>query len=512
MTQIKLAILRQYLLLALFVVLVRVAFRLIFGGFSLEGATLAAIEGGKLALWVLGFGVLNILVDFRTLLKKSPKFLRPINTALGIALSLAPEVAQSISRVKRASSWRAHRRGIRFVRSVIVPVVSNAIDQSITLAESMESRGFGKNLNPATGSIELKNLNFAHQSNRVILSGVSISIPAGQFTLITGNTGSGKSTLLRVIQAKTPGVGFVNQFPRAGFVASTVFDELAFALVQQGVDVDVLTKRVHDVARRFHLDTKANLLELSAGWQQRVAIAAALSSGSTILLLDEPFSALDDLGTKQLVGTLEGLKASGVTVIIAEHRIAPIASLVDKCLKISEGKIIDIKPHTIPLESYISTGKVTALIGDNGSGKTTYLQKLAKESGVLVPQPASDLLFLDTVIAELAQADLDAGTQSGTAGSILSRFQAEIDESQNPRDLSEGQKLLLALSIQLAKRSELLMLDEPTLGLDGPNRQALVNIIGELANKGTEVLVATHDREFAESITDHTVEVSSVRQ
>jgi ABC-type multidrug transport system ATPase subunit len=56
------------------------------------------------------------------------------------------------------------------------------------------------------------------------------------------------------------------------------------------------------------------------------------------------------------------------------------------------------------------------------------------------------------------------------------------------------------------------MLDEPTLGLDGPNRQALVNIIGELANKGTEVLVATHDREFAESITDHTVEVSSVRQ
>ncbi|MFM2384314.1 MAG: putative HMP/thiamine import ATP-binding protein YkoD, partial [Actinomycetota bacterium] len=282
--------------------------------------------------------------------------------------------------------------------------------------------------------------------------------------------------------------------------------------VQQGVDVDVLTKRVHDVARRFHLDTKANLLELSSGWQQRVAIAASLSSGAGILLLDEPFSALDDLGTKQLLETLEGLKASGVTVIIAEHRIAPIASLVDKCLKISEGKIIEIKPHTIPLESNISSGKVTALIGDNGSGKTTYLQKLAKESGVLVPQPASDLLFLDTVIAELAQADLDAGTQSGTAGSILSRFQAEIDESQNPRDLSEGQKLLLALSIQLAKRSELLLLDEPTLGLDGPNRQALVNIIGELANQGTEVLVATHDREFANSITNQTVEVSSVRQ
>lgn len=512
MTPTKLTILKQYLVLALFVVLVRVAFRLIFGGFSLEGAIHAAIEGGKLALWVLGFGLLNILVDFRKLLKKSPKFFRPINTALGIALSLTPEVAQSFSRVKRASSWRARRRGIRFVRSVIVPVISNAIDQSITLAESLESRGFGQNLKPATGSIELRNLNFAHRSNRPILSDVSISIPSGQFTLITGHTGSGKSTLLRVIQAKVPGVGFVSQFPRAGFVASTVFDELAFALVQQGVEGDVLTRRVHDVARQFNLDTNADLLELSAGWQQRVAIAASLSSGAGILLLDEPFSALDDSGTKQLVETLEGLKASGVTVIIAEHRVAPIAYLVDKCLQISDGKIAEIKLHTIPLESNISSGKVTALIGENGSGKTTHLQKLAKDSGVLVPQPASDLLFLETVAAELAQADLDASAKSGTAGSILRRFQAEIDESQNPRDLSEGQKLLLALSIQLAKRSELLMLDEPTLGLDGPNRQELVNIIGELANQGVEVLVATHDREFAQSITDHAVEVSSVRQ
>ncbi|MFM2385004.1 MAG: transporter, partial [Actinomycetota bacterium] len=54
---------------------------------------------------------------------------------------------------------------------------------------------------------------------------------------------------------------------------------------------------MHDLARRFNLDTKANMLELSAGWQQRVAIAASLSSGAGILLLDEPFSALDDLGT-----------------------------------------------------------------------------------------------------------------------------------------------------------------------------------------------------------------------
>jgi energy-coupling factor transport system ATP-binding protein len=461
---------------------------------------------------VLGFGVLNLLIDFRKFLKKSPKFLRPINLALGIALSLTPEVAQSFTRVKRASSWRAHRKGIRFVRSVIVPVISNAIDQSIALADSMESRGYGQTFKPATGAIELKNLNFAYRPNRPILSGVSISIPAGQFTLITGNTGSGKSTLLRVIEAKVPGVGFVSQFPRASFLGSTVFDELAFALIQQDVSSEDVKTRVNELAGKFNLDTKANPLELSAGWQQRVAIAAALSSGANILLLDEPFSALDDSGSRQLVETLGTLKAAGVTVIVAEHRLASIASLVDKCLRVSDGKVSETKPHALPLVRNISSGKVTAVVGENGSGKTTYLQKLAKDSGVLIPQPPSDLLFLETVAAELAQADLDALAPSGTTSQLLRRFLVEIDCSQNPRDLSEGQKLILALSIQLAKSPDLLMLDEPTIGLDTPNRQELVHIIGDLANRGVEVLVATHDREFAKAITKRTLEVARVRQ
>lgn len=512
MTQIKFTILKQYLFLALFVVLVRVVFRLVFGGFSLEGATIAAMEGGKLALWVLGFGLLNLLVDFRKFLKRSPKFLRKFNTALGIALSLTPELAQSFDRVKRASALRAHRRGIHFVRSVIVPVISNAIDQSIALADSMESRGFGQTLKPATGAIDLKNLNFAYQPNRPILKDVSISIPAGQFTLVTGNTGSGKSTLLRVIQAKVPGVGFVSQFPRQSFVGGTVFDELAFALIQQGADPEAVKERVNELASKFNLDTKANPRELSAGWQQRVAIAAALSSGAKILLFDEPFSALDDSGTAQLVETLGELKADGVSVVIAEHRLAPTSALVDAYLTFSDGRITDHVPIQKPLVRRGSSGKVTALVGENGSGKTTYLHKLAKESGVLIPQPSSDLLFLETVAAELAQADQDARKPLGTARAIFSRFLTDIDESQNPRDLSEGQKLILALSIQLAKSSQMLMLDEPTLGLDTPNRQTLINIIGGLAAQNVEVLVATHDREFAEAIANETLEVASVRQ
>jgi energy-coupling factor transporter ATP-binding protein EcfA2 len=510
LTKIKITIFKQYLVMALFVILARVAFRLIFGGLSFPGFLIAVSEGGKLASWVLGFGLLNVLVDFRRFLKRSPRFLRPITTALNLAFSVTPELAISYQRIKVAASLRARRRGIHLVKSVIVPVVSNAIDQAITLADSMEARGFGQEIHPAIGPINLENLNFSYRDGKPILQNVSLSIPTGQFTLICGNTGSGKSTLLRIIQAKIPGVGFVSQFPRQSFVGETVFDELAFSLIQLGASQSEIETRVAALANQFGLDPKSNLLELSAGWQQRVAVAAALSSGAKILLLDEPFSALDDQGTKQLLETFEKLKKDGVTLIVAEHRVRHLTKLADVALQIADGRLSNCLPSNIEIISRKSD-LITALVGENGSGKTTYLRKLASTEGVLVPQPASDLLFLDSLSAELQQSDFDANKVSGTTANILKTFKQEIDESQNPRDLSEGQKLILAICIQLAKTSTLLLLDEPTLGLDTPSRQTLADILLRVADGGVEIILATHDREFANAVSDKSLEVSSVR-
>ncbi|MEN9603816.1 MAG: hypothetical protein RL545_505, partial [Actinomycetota bacterium] len=395
--------------MALFVVLVRVIFRFIFGDRSFEGTIQSVVDGSKLAAWVLGFGLLNLVIDFRKVFNRLPKFLRRVSAPLGIALSLTPEMATSLLRIRENSKLRARRRGVRFIRSVLVPVLSSAVDQAIQLADSMQARGFGVKLQSPSGELKLEHLNFSYPSGRQVLRDVSLNLEAGSFTVISGATGSGKSTLLKVIQAKKPGVGFVGQFPRQSFVADTVFGELAFSLDQLGTNAADREARVTQVAKDFGLDLNANPTQLSAGWQQRVAIAAALTSGSKVLILDEPFSALDELGTNELLATLTDLKATGTTIIVAEHRVNLLTNLADRVLEIRAGSLVEVSFKAKQLQPDVPTkGKVTTLFGNNGSGKTTYLRKLAVSAGVLVPQPASDLLFLDSVEDEFKQSDLDA--------------------------------------------------------------------------------------------------------
>ncbi len=513
MTRAKITIFKQYLLMALFVVLVRVIFRFIFGDRSFEGILQAGIDGFKLAVWVLGFGLLNVVVDFRKLLSRLPRSWRGLSVPLGIALSLTPELANSLNRIRENSKLRANRRGIRLIRSVLTPMLSGAIDQAIELADSMQARGFGKKLPSPSGEIKLAKLNFTYPSGREVLRDVSLKLELGSFTVVTGNTGSGKSTLLKVIQAKNPGVGFVGQLPRQTFVADTVFAELAFSLRQRGSSNAAITDRVSEVATTFGLDLEANPLELSAGWQQRVAIAAALTAGSKVLILDEPFSALDDSGTSELISTLSDLKASGTTIVVAEHRVNLLTGLADRVLQIRDGSLTESELEIQNLDHMIpNSGNVTVLFGPNGSGKTTYLKRLAKRSGALIPQPASDLLFLDSVEEEFKQADLDAKKPDGTTAAIAKKFALEFEPNQNPRDLSEGQKLTLALCVQLAKTTDLLLLDEPTLGFDLTSRQILADTIRQIAESGVEVIVATHDREFAGAIATETISIEQVSQ
>ena len=178
--------------------------------------------------------------------------------------------------------------------------------------------------------------------------------------------------------------------------------------------------------------------------------------------------------------------------------------------------------HGVDLE--VAASGTTALLGRNGAGKSSLLWALqgslastgaldvagadprrlaadeARRRVALVPQTAADLLYLPTVADELAQADDESGAPPGTAARLLDETGLAVDRAADPRDLSEGQRLALVLAIQLAADPPVVLLDEPTRGLDYAAKAALARTVATLAGRGAAVLVATHDVEFAAAV------------
>jgi len=164
----------------------------------------------------------------------------------------------------------------------------------------------------------------------------------------------------------------------------------------------------------------------------------------------------------------------------------------------------------------VRTGEVIALMGRNGAGKSTLLRSLvglhparsgqvsAQKAG-LVPQVPADLLYAATVADECASSDRDAGAAPGTTRALLERLAPEVPADRHPRDLSEGQKLTLALAVVLTGAPRLVLLDEPTRGLDYTAKRRLVGVLRELAATGHAIVLATHDVELAAEVATRVV-------
>ncbi|MEU2317093.1 ABC transporter ATP-binding protein [Streptomyces althioticus] len=178
----------------------------------------------------------------------------------------------------------------------------------------------------------------------------------------------------------------------------------------------------------------------------------------------------------------------------------------------------------------VSPGETVALMGRNGAGKSTLLSALvglvAPSSGSvrtggavphrtrprdlvrkvgLVPQEPRDLLYADTVAAECAAADRDAEAEPGTCRALLAELLPSVADDMHPRDLSEGQRLTLALAVVLTARPPLLLLDEPTRGLDYAAKARLTAILRRLAAEGHAIVMATHDVELAAELAHRVV-------
>ncbi|MER7520764.1 ATP-binding cassette domain-containing protein [Streptomyces sp. NPDC126499] len=209
---------------------------------------------------------------------------------------------------------------------------------------------------------------------------------------------------------------------------------------------------------------------------------------------------------------------------------APAQPLVDvRALGVRRGRVEALRR----VELTVGAGETVALMGRNGAGKSTLLgtlvgmitptsgsvrvagltphatdpRALIRQVG-LVPQEPRDLLYADTVAAECAAADADAGAAPGTCRALVSELLPGVADETHPRDLSEGQRLALALAVVLTARPPLLLLDEPTRGLDYAAKARLVARLRVLAAEGHAIVLATHDVELAAELAHRVVIVA----
>ena len=195
-----------YLALATFVVLARVIFRIIFnipnpedfvvfrlpelsldlgfgpnillfGDIGLLAISSGATDGLRLAAIILSVGMASSLANPRRLLKSTPSALYEIASAFSIAINLAPQLISSIVRVRRARMLRGRSSRLGTFSSTIIPVLEDAIESSLSLAASMDARGFGRR-----GQIPPKRLNLARTSSLAAAMGIAI----GGFLLLVG--------------------------------------------------------------------------------------------------------------------------------------------------------------------------------------------------------------------------------------------------------------------------------------------------------------------------------------
>ncbi len=218
-------------------------------------------------------------------------------------------------------------------------------------------------------SIEIKNLNFSYPDGTVALSDISLSIEPGEKVALVGPNGAGKSTLILHLNGILSGQGYVRvcslevvkenlgrvrscvglvfQSPEDQLFSPTVFDDVAYGPLYQGLPPGEVQQRVDQALEAVHMIgyKKRVSHHLSMGEKKRIAIATVLSMQPEVLVLDEPTGGLDPRSRRALIHLLQELP---LTMLVSTHDMHLVHEIFPRMIILDEGRVVADGPtHTL---------------------------------------------------------------------------------------------------------------------------------------------------------------------
>jgi energy-coupling factor transporter ATP-binding protein EcfA2 len=221
--------------------------------------------------------------------------------------------------------------------------------------------------------VNLQNVTYKYPLTETpVLQGINLQINEGEFVAVIGPNGAGKSTLCYTLAGFVPhffkgeltgtveiagvdlhkstlsewvlnvGLAFQNPFNQISGAKYTVFEEIAFGLENIGVPRGEMKARVEKALDLTGITDLADRspYSLSGGQQQRVALTSILVMEPKVLVLDEPTSQMDPIGTREVFGVIRTMAERGMTVVLAEHKVEWIAAFADRIIALKNGQVL----------------------------------------------------------------------------------------------------------------------------------------------------------------------------
>ncbi len=245
--------------------------------------------------------------------------------------------------------------------------------------------------------VNLQNVTYKYPLTKTpALQNINLQINEGEFVAVLGSNGAGKSTLCYALAGFVPhffkgeisgsievagmesskstldewvlnvGLAFQNPFNQISGAKYTVFEEIAFGLENNGVPRKEIRPRVENAMKLTYITNLADRspYSLSGGQQQRVALTSILVMQPKLLVLDEPTSQMDPIGTREVFGVVRRMAEEGMTVVMVEHKMEWIANFADRIIALKDGQIfMEGKPNEV---------LTSDVLAENGFGISRY--------------------------------------------------------------------------------------------------------------------------------------------